>query len=315
MRQKVNKSKVFAIVDIGSVAIRFEIYTTNISESRPISSSYKLIHAERLLPKLGNLDLKNNISKESTVEACRFLEKISRKLKSIDYDKVIAVGTAVFRDASNSESTIALLEKSLEQKITVLSSNDEARIIAEGITNFEKNLPDSYLLLDIGGRSSETSHVKSKQIVNSFSFNLGAISIRNAFFKDNKPTVEEIAQTRLFLRKQFSIYNEIFKDKSPTVVGSSGTLRMLGRFHKHINPKQKLIEKKFSHDIFEILDDPTNKHAKELFELEKNRTELVFSGIIIIQEFLNCYNINEIKISNYSLRHGLLSKYSEELRP
>lgn len=305
MTQNLSKLIRFGIIDIGSVAIRSEIYSVFSNNT----SRFELVYSKSYLPKLGKLNDNNEIIGESIGLAQDFLLEIIENLNKLGCDSIVAVGTAVFRQASNGHLVKELLEKSLGHKIKIISENDEAILIANGISTFELNLPDNYLLLDIGGRSSEVSFVENACLRNSLSFPLGAISIRSDYFKENKPTLNEIENTNIEINNTLANGISPFINKSELLIGSSGTLRMLSRFFKLTNPHEQTIPANYLEEVFEILYKDQNKNLiKDLLALEKNRTELIFSGLLLVNSFIKQLGIKNIKVSNYSLRHGILKR-------
>lgn len=304
MRQNSNKIRHFAIIDIGSVAIRSEIYSVN-TELDQFNS--ELIYSKSYLPKLGNLDSENKIAKSSLNQAMEYLREIKKIFSGFNCEKLKIVGTAVFRQAENSEAVIKELEKTILNKVDILSEIEEASFIALGISKFEKNLPPTYLLLDIGGRSSELTLVENHRTISSFSFPTGAIEIRHKHFLADRPTSKEIINSKNHIRSLLNPEITKFKDKSSILIGSSGTLRMIGRFFKLSNKEENLIPSSFIEQMFNQLIDNNNvEESMKIIALEKNRQELIFSGLLLANEFCRELNITNLQVTNYSLRHGIL---------
>lgn len=303
MRQNSNKFKRFAIVDIGSVAIRSEIYSINMHAS---SFTWDLSYSKSYLPKLGNLDENDNISKESLEVAQKNLEEIKNKFSELGFDELRVVGTAVFRQSKNAGAVAKLFEEILGAKLHILSENEEARLIALGIERCESDLTDSYLLLDIGGRSSEVTFVNKSIIEKSTSFPIGAISVRN-YFNENMPIEREIIESERLIKEVLNPHILGFTQKSTLLIGSSGTLRMISRFYNELTKKNMPIPCTFVDHVLNILlKDPESKESRKLLSLEKNRQELVYSGLLLTREFCRALKNTQIIVSNYSLRHGVL---------
>ena len=304
MRQKSNNTKHFGVIDIGSVAIRAEVLTIE----PPNSTKFLVSFAERQMPKLGDYGPNSTIKDHSLNLAVEHLQNFSQALSKWNCEKTLAVGTAVFRQASNQKSALELLEEKLGQKIKIISEIEEATLIAEGIMQFEPNLPEEYLLLDIGGRSSEISFVKNKKILGSISLPLGAISIYSNFFETGRPTKEEELKARTFLKSSIASHTKNFPFKAEVLVGSSGTLRMLKRMLSQTKiPNPDLISCEMIDRLYQALLSE-DLAAKKLLEQEKNRAELVYSGLLILDEIVTHLEAKYLSVSNYSLRHGLLKR-------
>jgi exopolyphosphatase/guanosine-5'-triphosphate,3'-diphosphate pyrophosphatase len=298
-------TKNFGVIDIGSVAIRAEVLSVNLSNIK----SFSIAYAEREMPKLGLFEENNIISQKSLNDAQKYLLSFAKALRYWNCEKIIAVGTAVFRQASNSNEALIKLEKALELPIKVIDEVEEAILISEGISHFETTLPQNFLLLDIGGRSSEISLVENQLRKNSISLPFGAISIQSEFFKSYIPTTEEETHSRVSLKEKIFNKTNEFKSDVNIVVGSSGTLRMAKRMIEDLeNKKIDTISRSQFSDLYKLLLDETNPLTQKLLLTEKNRKELVYSGLIILDEVIQRFNIDQILISKFSLRHGLLKR-------
>jgi len=121
-------------------------------------------------------------SMKAAVDAVRFLIHSITPPGSIPVE---IVATSAVRDAGNREVLAEMIEESVGLSLTVLSGEEEALGIAMGIAREPGLDPDSeYTVSDLGGGSLEWIHRDQGKLVDTRSFNLGAVRLMNRFVSD-----------------------------------------------------------------------------------------------------------------------------------
>ena len=295
MTQKNNNSKYFAVIDLGSNALRADVYYCNYPESNKIL----LVNKFRALPRLGEL-VNNSISSEKINEVLKIFQKISSYLNNLDNLSVFAFGTAVFREADNAYEISEILSKELGIQFSIIEGKDEAELIKIGVRAFEKNLQKNDILLDIGGRSTEIIHDISLSI---------QIGAQNSAFEDIENLGKLQNDLKCIIKKNCPNYLKL-KHNESRIVLTSGTGRSLKHlYEKHYNliysNNLNEIPLEFIQKIFQSLLNSKDSIQKVLGK-EAHRHDLILGGINILLSLCEIFKINRIYPSMFSARHGAL---------
>ncbi|HMO18170.1 MAG TPA: hypothetical protein PKA63_08275 [Oligoflexia bacterium] len=333
MTQKLNKSRYFAIADLGSAALRMDLF----SWAGPGESLVRLEDSKRILPRLGNLStlkVENSLINLVYEELSQFGQRVSQ----FENVKIKAVGTAFLRDASDTGFLVERFSRALQSDFRVLSGEEEASLIALGVLSFEKSLPDKLILLDIGGGSTEVSLLsKNHKILTSqageytdplqnsfspYSLPIGALEISRLLSNPNNPSTESIERSINFINN--SIRSRIPNPVSfETLVGSSGTMRafenLYRRYYQIPNPDKEGriydMNIEFVDELIGIIRKSSGNELDDFLESERHRKDLLVGGLLILREVARHFSIRSVRVSKFSLRHGVLAEMLSEEMP
>jgi exopolyphosphatase / guanosine-5'-triphosphate,3'-diphosphate pyrophosphatase len=306
MTQKNNNCKHFAVLDLGSSALRMDIYQW----VSPESTTINLINKFRALPRLGDL-IDNKIQEGPLIAVENALCEFKNKLKSCSGLKITACGTAVFRKACNSDEVVQRISEALGEEFRIIEGIEEAKLITEGILAFDRNIPTKPMFLDIGAGSSEISYYNQNNEIYHHSIPIGALSLFNSHFSQTSEINEgRINRARLEIRQHLSSFFEKLNPEMKSIVGSSGTLRALRYLYKKHTPScdEEEVPLEYLDSILSELLSASSKDIKEYLGIEAHRFDLIVGGMILLKEVVDFYSIKNIYITTYSLRHGLLRK-------
>ena len=286
----------FGIVDVGTNAVRFELY--ELSAGIP-----RRTYQRREIFRLGDtLEIDNRINPApipALLEAFAEFSELARKSKVCS---IKAVGTSVFRRAEDAQQLRSKIFDSSGIDIEVISGEREASLIAAGIHGFEPDLCPTCLFVDIGGGSSEVSATNDAEIVLSKSLPLGAITAQKQFLKSAPPSQDSILELRQHIRDLLAVIPaSTLPESINTAVCSSGTARALALISDsssfEISWLDSFIDQVKLMKIDEIL---------AVAGIKERRSDIILAGAIMLQEILNHASVSNIRISEFSLRHGLL---------
>ena len=132
---------------------------------------------ERVTVKLGEgLDKNETLSPEKIELGLSALRRFSQIMRAISLERTFVIATAAVRRAKNATDFIKPAEDILGAPVTVLSAQDEARMVTLGLTANLQNV--SGLIADLGGGSLELVLVKDGNVKESTSLNMGHLSSR-----------------------------------------------------------------------------------------------------------------------------------------
>ena len=299
MTQNLISKSTFGVVDLGSAALRFDLYQIPDNNLKRIN----LINNTRYLLRLGNRDSNTQIDikkVKKTENACKEIRKILDKYANIRFS---CVATESLRAANNGNIISLSCSEILKTDLNIISPSEEARLTSLGICFFEKmdslnlKLGEEVLFIDIGGGSTEISkHIfinNNLSLEDSISTNVGVLEGGS----DPKTILEIVKKLNI--------------KKNSKIIGSSGTFRSILEIHKNLKKLNPNLNYLSSEDIEEIIY-LSKKLTKEEYitftEPAANRRDLLPKGFEIVRLLLDEINPSSIYVSKFSLRHGLLAE-------
>jgi len=198
----------------------------------------------------------------------RVIKAILKSIEVVDYDptKAVAVTTQALRAANNSQEILETIKNKTGVEFTIIDGKKEGELTLLSMQNAlkrEKLQDDNFVLLDIGGGSTELIiYQDSKSYIKSFSFGIVTLSQSTNQEKDLIAFEKEV--------EAFLAYSD--KDISDSVfISTAGTPTIIAAL---------------KHGL-----DSTN-YDKHII----NGTTLTMSEVIKIQEQLNSISKEELKI-------------------
>jgi len=167
--------KPVAILDIGSNSVRLDI-RYNAEPNAPV------LVRRRSLCRLGKLTQKGFLAKTRMAYAMNRLKKFANLIKSNDVDIYRAVATSAIREAKNGPDFLAEIKKETGLNVEVISGDQEAELMAIGVTSSFIH-PITGVIADLGGGSLELVQVKDSQIQNKVSLEIGVHRYRDTSSK------------------------------------------------------------------------------------------------------------------------------------
>jgi exopolyphosphatase/guanosine-5'-triphosphate,3'-diphosphate pyrophosphatase len=301
-----------AIIDLGTNSIRFDIHEVSANRSGVITN--RRLYREKTMVRLGqNLFLDGKLSEESKRRTLEAVESFRETMDALEVDKVVAFGTAAMRDASDGEAFLSEIKEQTQVEFRIISGQEEAGLIAQGILRNEPNVPKGlFALIDIGGGSTEINICRGNKVIHSHSFNLGVAKLQQLFLKRQPPFIDKhhhpVRDLRNFI-KSVVLPQAIIEHwpKVPKVVGSSGSIIALAKLvNKDRDAGNRPFQRK---DLSKTVTTIQPKTAAELLSMkgmEPKRVDLILAGGILLDELTQILGAKEIRTTEFSLRDGIL---------
>ena len=302
-----------AIIDLGTNT--FHLLLAHRSQGQ-----YKTIHQEKVPVKIGLGGINNNIITEAaisrSIEAMRNFKLI---LSVHKIDKVYAFGTSALRNAINGKEVVALIETETGISIDIISGDEEANYIYQGVRT-AVNMTEPSLIVDIGGGSVEFIIGNNDTIFWKQSFEIGAQRLLELFQKHDPILVSEIEDIRSFLKFSLpSLAAAIEKYKPKVLVGSSGTFDTLSEIHCIRNGQEYLptasetpLSLKSFHEIKSELIAKNRVERLQIRGMIEMRVDMIVVACCLIDYLLDSYkDFQSLRVSSYSLKEGVLATLSK----
>lgn len=174
----------------------------------------------------GGLDDKGHLNEDKQREALACLHRFGERIKHLPAENVRIAGTNTLRSMKDSEDFIAQANEALGHEISIISGNEEARIVYLGVSHTLSNDHGKQLVIDIGGGSTEFIIGKDFEPIKLESLNFGSVSATQRFFADGQLNKENWKQANIALRLEIMPIQKAFRSGNwKRAIGSSGTIK------------------------------------------------------------------------------------------
>jgi exopolyphosphatase/guanosine-5'-triphosphate,3'-diphosphate pyrophosphatase len=303
----------FAIIDLGTNSVRLYLY------NRQSDGTFSLISRRKDMVQLGEaLFHEQIITEQAWSRTLDTLKIYSTIINSAGITEVHAIATCAMREALNGEQLKeqALAEANINLKI--ISGAEEAQLISSGVLSNLKGLTGDYLLVDIGGGSTELSLVRNESVISFISLPLGAVRCQEQQLKGGYPPmpddIEKLRGNIADLTENFlvSLPNDLQNLK---IIGSSGSVRALHRMVGAITGEK--INKSNSpvwvlasqlQKIISNLKNLNLDQIQEQYDFELRRAQVILAAAIILDELSIVFKAKEFTAVTAGLKDGILAK-------
>jgi len=292
----------YAAIDLGSNSFHMLVARREHGELRVLDRIKEMVRLG------GGLDKEGNLDPRVQQRALDCLSRFGQRLRGIPAKNIRAVGTQTFRRLKRADEFLHAAETALECPVDIIAGREEARLIYLGVTQWIAGDQQKQLVMDIGGGSTELIIGEDFDPVEMESLQFGCVSVTNRFFSNGKITEKTLKKAQRAVAAELQEIQSIYRKTGwKTAIGSSGTIRSAasmcvanGWCKKGITPaalgklKRKVLSFK---KISEV----------EIEGLSERRQPVIIGGLAILLACFKALDINELIVSPFALREGLLT--------
>ncbi|EAT59853.1 Ppx/GppA phosphatase family protein [Chlorobium ferrooxidans] len=232
-------------------------------------------------------------------------------------ENVIAFATSAIREAKNQGDFLRRIREETGIKVKVISGREEAEFIYYGVRNAVKigEAPD--LLFDIGGGSVEFVIADQQGVRLLESRKIGVARMRERFVLSDPIDSGDIKLLeQFFAAEMVSAVNRAAELNVSRAIASSGTAQNIARMIRSVNGLESEVSlnnsaftrAEFIELYHRVL--PLNAvKRRKMTGLDEKRVDLIVPGLILVDMIFRLFNIEEIVISDYALREGMVLHY------
>lgn len=301
-----------AIIDVGT-------NTINLAISVIKKDSYQIIYSSKESARMGKGGINDGLILPDAME--RGMEAIGKHMKTIanfNVDKVVAIGTSVMRNATNSGEFVSKVKEAYGLDIKIVSGDDEAQLIYDGVKQVMPIGTDRVLILDIGGGSNEFILANKDGILWKHSFELGLSRLLDKFNISDPVTQPEIKAIEAYIRAELSpLYEVLHNYPTTTLIGTSGSFDTIASLIAGMKHPSMNVKLSTSYEItisnFEELHRKlivsTTEQRKAMPCMDKARVELIIPGTIFINFIIREMRMERLSQCNYALKQGAVYQF------
>lgn len=230
--------------------------------------------------------------------------------------EVHAVATSAVREAENRREFLdaALAEAGVH--VEVISGVEEARLIHLGVLQAVPVFHQQLLVIDIGGGSTEFVIGKGADVFDARSLKVGAIRLTERFFAKEPVKKKAVEDARTYIRSYLPPVKRMVDEYGgfEVAVGSSGTILNVAemiRARLGGEPLRQIGNTTFAaRDLSKLVDDlaarPRFADRLEVPGLDPRRADIILGGVLVLDEVVRALGIEELVLSDFALREGVL---------
>ncbi len=302
-----------AIIDIGTNTINLAIAVVDELKN------YQIIFSAKETTRLGKGGINENTILPDAID--RAMEAIDRHVNTIaqfNVDKTITIGTSAMRSAENGKAFAEQIKARFGLDVRIISGDEEAQLIYDGVKQVSPIGSDSVLILDIGGGSNEFIICDKNGIIWKHSFEIGLARLLDRFKPSDPIKPTEIKAIENYIRGELTpLYEALHNYPTQTMIGTSGsfdTIATIVAAQKHPTLSTKLAT---SYDItVQNFDEFYRKIIKtnaqqraEMPKMDPARIDLIVVGSVFINFIIREMRIQTLTKCSYALKQGAVYQF------
>lgn len=264
------------------------------------------------------IKLSEDITKDNRIISTAFqrgincLIEFKALLDKYEFQKLKAVATSAVRNATNGQEFIAKAYKLAGINIEILTGDQEASFIYQGV-KASGAIKGKSLIMDIGGGSTEFIFCDENGSHWKKSFEIGAARLMQKFWKNDPITSAEKISIQNHLEKilqELIAFNQSFGAK--TLVGSAGAFEtFLEMTNQDVNiDLDNLRSSKIDFSQYQSLSKKiihsTHEERAQMPHLIPLRVDMIVMATLQTNYIIEQLGIEDIHMTTYDLKYGIL---------
>ncbi|MBL7074044.1 hypothetical protein ISS37_02235 [candidate division KSB1 bacterium] len=238
-----------------------------------------------------------------------------RKARGLKAEKIAAVGTKVLRKATNAGDFIQAVRQELGVDLVIVSGDEEARLGYLGVrTGLGQSVGGVYLI-DVGGGSTEVTIGQGELIKETYSLELGAVSLTQKYVHNDPVTQEEWGAMAEYIARWLKERLPPLDQDQFMLFGIGGTLCTLAaldleltRFD-YIRVDGHVLSQSRVNKFLETFKKNTSRLNRALLSFDPDRAGIILAGTTIWSEILKKLGSDKVIVSTRGVRHGVAWQY------
>jgi exopolyphosphatase/guanosine-5'-triphosphate,3'-diphosphate pyrophosphatase len=330
--EELNNNQRVAIIDCGT-------NTFNLLVKEKVEGKWKTLFKTKLPVKLGTGGFSENLLMPARMaRGIDALYSYKNVIDSLEVKDVRVFATSAVREATNGKDFVARVKKHLNFDMEVISGDREAELIFEGVVQTTQEIKEDYLIMDIGGGSTEFIFVRDQKPLWRKSYLLGVSRIHGMLNPASRINQDDVNRLRGHLNKELLDLISFLKENPARIlVGSSGSFDTLFDMYQFGGAKDspKDASQDSAKGFTERSTESSTEGSRKLNEIPFNaypsihqwlmgstleerlkhpsipqmRAEYMPLSTYLLKFVLEQSNFNKIYQSEYALKEGVLAHY------
>ena len=291
----------FAAIDIGSNAMRLLLMNVIENGKTPVFRKTTLI---RVPVRLGDEAFsEKNFSAKKINTLLLAIKSFKYLMDATGIISYRACATSAMREAINSAAVVAKIKKETGIKIEVIDGKEEADIIYS--THVEEMLDhkNSYLYVDVGGGSTELTLFAKNKLVDSRSFNLGAVRYLKGIV--NKEDEKELKK---WVKKTTARHKPLY------LIGSGGNINKIFKLSGTKATKNASLTIGQVTQVYKLIKSYSLEERVKNLDMNPDRADVIIPASEIFLDIMKGCGSSKIYVPKIGLADGIVRQLYREYK-
>jgi len=298
-----------AAIDIGTNSIRCIVVEVD------RVGKFRVLDDEKAMVRLGEGIVRGNaIVPAAWQRALDALDRMKKIAEGYGVIAIEAVATSAVRRAANGQEFVKTVADTVGLDISIISGEEEAELATLSALNNFDMAGIGYAMLDIGGGSAEVITAVGHHVEEVYSFELGSIVLTENFISTDPPSKGDSFKLRRHIRKTLKAKDTGRMPKIQCLIGSGGTVNSIAAMVMAMRREEygsghgyEVSRAEIAH-LLNMLLSKDLKGRKAIPGLNADRADIIIAGVMVVNELMEAFGVNQLKINERGLREGLILK-------
>ena len=304
------------VLDVGSNTVHLLVV-----DAHPGAKPQPKTSKKSVLRLMQYLESDGSISPEGVDRVMEAMHREAELIEQQKLDELLPMATSALRDATNGPELIERIHRETGIDLQVMSGEEEARTTFLAVRRWFGWAAGRLMVVDIGGGSLELAVGDDELPELAMSLPLGAGRMTMRFLKSDPPAEDELHALRKHARSRLADAVHRFggRPDPDQVVGSSKTIRSLARLAGSVadgvgsNDRVTLRKRQLDDWVPRLARMPASARPV-LPGVTQDRTFQIVAGAVVLSEFMETFDADELDVSPWAMREGVLLGYLDRLR-
>lgn len=304
-----------AVIDVGTNSVKLLVADVDGREVQPLCEESKQT-------RLGQGFYESHrLQSEPIAKTAQAVTNFASQARGLNAERIRVIATSAARDATNSRELVSALETASGLKVEIISGEQEAEWVFQGVTTDPDLAKQPLLLLDVGGGSTELILGQGEHKHFRESFPLGTVRLLEKLPHSDPPKPDELTACRGWLRSflqeevqpeldgPLNEENKVYSAGSGVqLVGTGGTTTILARMELKLDDfdRQKIEATRLSLERVrwhvEHLWSLPLAERQQIIGLPTKRADVILTGAAIYEAVMEVFGFGELRVSTRGLR-------------
>jgi exopolyphosphatase/guanosine-5'-triphosphate,3'-diphosphate pyrophosphatase len=294
-----------AVVDIGTNSTR--LLVADVADGQ-----VSQLERRSTVTRLGRgVDTSGQLAGEAVEEVCRTVAEYIETYESLGAERVNAIATSAVRDAANSGAFIAELRERFELDARILDGAEEAQLVYLGAFAERPAAPNSTLVVDIGGGSTELVVGSGGEVGFHTSLQAGTVRHTERYLRTDPPDPGELEALARDVRSLIDaeLTGEAIAAASEGIA-VAGTPTSLAAIDQRLDPydPERVHGYELPLDAIQrmcsLLSSMTLEERLQVTGLHPGRAPTIVAGVVILIQVMRAFGLKEIEVSEHDILYG-----------
>jgi exopolyphosphatase/guanosine-5'-triphosphate,3'-diphosphate pyrophosphatase len=271
------------------------------------------VHREMRVVRLGQgVDRTGELAPEALERVRAALADYAVTCRDLGVQASRFVATSATRDARNRDAFTALVEQAVGVPPEVVDGDTEAALSLLGATRDLDPAQGPYLVMDIGGGSTEFVVGDGGRVLGALSVDVGCVRLTERHLHDDPPTPEQVAAARLDVEQALDRVREVVPvAQARTAVGLAGsvtTVAALALGLEAYDPARIHLSRISASQVRRVTEQllgATWRERAALPVMHTGRADVIGAGALVLDAALTGLELDQVLVSEADILDGI----------